>query len=1011
MAPDEPSSEPLGLAVVSASSEEPGYQAKSMLKGDPLSAGWRSAAGCAYPQELVLAIDTDVAQVHTIQFVSHEYLVPSVVELYTSLYRTGQEWVRLGHVKMGTAAGTARGRERKTVKIKVRAVLLRLVLSQPIAHERNGGGQVGLASIVVYGIPQGKQRPGSALAGNDSSGIPDAVSRKAPRMSQLMTRGEQLKTEISIAKAKAVEAEDFLEAERLKSAFERLAEILRAYEQLEVRKLTAISKEDYRAAHEISTNIQEIKNLTELPFNELVCVLNGEEVRPRSAAPVQPPVAATATPVSAAAAAAAAAARPSPVLRPEDLQGQAQDKGQGQGAAADDPTRYDYLMRPKGESPVGPTGERAIRPMNQQQLDELFRLDEDARTQREQALASNVRRRKQLMKKSASRASGLDTDALSTTTASTTRSQVSKSVSGPQAFVFDEAIDVLAEKWERHEAPPPDIAGGVLRGPMAQNLRAAGFTDIFLRLACSKAVHHVQDCLAFMSRALAADPARFWLPSASMISLISESTNMSLLGHASHLLYETYVACLKTRTGLAPAQASAPVSASVSASASNAGAGAGPGAGSIPDVSFALKYPNVTAKVAAQKDNAIVCAVLTASKGEDYLQRRMGGNAAAFASDVMTLLAPIIAKVHESQRRAKLNALNMLATTGSFCCFPARAFVTTLIAPRFIERSAGLAPAEANLQNARLQHAVESRAWACASLVEALPLLVREDTLQPIGDLCSWVLPTATKTEQKRPLMELLALVYASDAGGGRARAFAVDAANASCKSQPMLKAVARSMEAVDRALGLPQPRVLYTAASDTDVGKIVLRTLAAAGPASADGVGVGAGAGKAAPASAGANDDEFPPGMCQFCLWEADSRSAGQPGGPPAGQSVDVQMWTHLMKDCPCCCSCPCCEMIVEIPCLPDHIMMDCARIHDLGYTFMQCPKCRILLTADAYDGHVAECAHTLGETEAVCPLCGVVLHDGEEALMHYSEGEGCKGNPRTTVDLKSIVAQKVDK
>lgn len=50
------------------------------------------------------------------------------------------------------------------------------------------------------------------------------------------------------------------------------------------------------------------------------------------------------------------------------------------------------------------------------------------------------------------------------------------------------------------------------------------------------------------------------------------------------------------------------------------------------------------------------------------------------------------------------------------------------------------------------------------------------------------------------------------------------------------------------------------------------------------------------------------------------------------------------------------------------------------------------------------------MAQDDMVCPLCGVVLEGGEDALCHYSELR-CQANPRTGKEFQEIIRQKVEK
>ena len=111
------------IRVYDSSASDAEFPPSAVLQGNPLSPGWRTALNTPFPVFLTLELD-GLYELSSVQFVSHETLVPLDVELFTSKESPPLEWVRLGVVKMGTAA-QHNARERKTFKFKINARLVK----------------------------------------------------------------------------------------------------------------------------------------------------------------------------------------------------------------------------------------------------------------------------------------------------------------------------------------------------------------------------------------------------------------------------------------------------------------------------------------------------------------------------------------------------------------------------------------------------------------------------------------------------------------------------------------------------------------------------------------------------------------------------------------------------------------------------------------------------------------------------------------------------------------------
>lgn len=127
-------------------------------------------------------------------------------------------------------------------------------------------------------------------------------------------------------------------------------------------------------------------------------------------------------------------------------------------------------------------------------------------------------------------------------------------------------------------------------------------------------------------------------------------------------------------------------------------------------------------------------------------------------------------------------------------------------------------------------------------------------------------------------------------------------------------------------------------------------------------------------------------PGECQFCgLADRDFYD----------HSLLVQ---HFTSECPMLCTCPLCQLPVEIREVHCHLAYDC-EFKDM---VKQCPRCLETVRKEEYDKHVSkkECTmfsdHTL-----VCPLCHARMANGDAFWeVHVMTPPFCPCNPRTAGD-----------
>jgi len=138
--------------------------------------------------------------------------------------------------------------------------------------------------------------------------------------------------------------------------------------------------------------------------------------------------------------------------------------------------------------------------------------------------------------------------------------------------------------------------------------------------------------------------------------------------------------------------------------------------------------------------------------------------------------------------------------------------------------------------------------------------------------------------------------------------------------------------------------------------------------------------------------DDEGPSDTCQFC-------------GLYDPQFTDDTLDYHFWQDCPMLCSCKHCGQVIEIPCLSEHMLLECEHKE----RFRQCPRCDEAIEVEQFQAHVAAANCIVAkppEKYNRCPLCHTDIPPGDEGWQeHLLFPPGCPANARRVP--KNLIAQ----
>ncbi|DBB10866.1 TPA: hypothetical protein ACH3X3_007335 [Trebouxia sp. C0006] len=261
----------LRFTVHSTSGEDPDYPARELLFHSPQTRGWQSPRFCSYPQEVVLRLE-EPAKLEQIQILSHEYKIPTKIEIHVGCLPPGTSdpeqcvMKRLGYLSFNSNERTGhQARELKSVRVNSDAYLLRLVVQRCHTNKLNIYNQVGIIALNLVGqVIQTENLPGvPSYVSNHYQ--PSHISAAAGAMADLsldvnvdpITAGKI--REINKHKEAAVAKEDYDEAKRLKLAIERLKAVGQKVAQLEARKRVAVEREDYDMAKALKQDIDKLR--------------------------------------------------------------------------------------------------------------------------------------------------------------------------------------------------------------------------------------------------------------------------------------------------------------------------------------------------------------------------------------------------------------------------------------------------------------------------------------------------------------------------------------------------------------------------------------------------------------------------------------------------------------------------------------------------------------------------------------------------------------------------------
>ncbi|KAJ1396116.1 hypothetical protein B484DRAFT_407424 [Ochromonadaceae sp. CCMP2298] len=238
----------LRYKVVSFSSEDADYPAAQLNTVSPSTRGWQSVRFCPYPQELGFEILDGYVQISQIQLLSHQSKISSKVEIFIGeggSYRTAT-FKRLGYLSLdGNERSNFQARELKTVFIDHAGSYIKLLINENHVNKQNLYNQVGVIAVSLMGVddPYAAGAKGSAVSKNPYNDLSIDINLDPLTANKLR--------QLSDAKARAVEGEDYSTAKQIKLVEQDLKAMGSKLAQLDMAKSDAVMAEDYDLAKDI----------------------------------------------------------------------------------------------------------------------------------------------------------------------------------------------------------------------------------------------------------------------------------------------------------------------------------------------------------------------------------------------------------------------------------------------------------------------------------------------------------------------------------------------------------------------------------------------------------------------------------------------------------------------------------------------------------------------------------------------------------------------------------------
>lgn len=205
--------------------------------------------------------------IRKIQILSHQAKIANTIELHAGVSPsitdhddTHASYTRLGYLSLDSNEGSGfKARELKSVYVNARGNFLKLTIKKCYANQINQFNQVGIIAINVVGtqstgtpsVPQLMGPAGHPVAASSSSNGGNANMNMIHSLMSQYNCDEKTAEKIfdlEKSKSRAIAAEDYDEAKRLKVRLDSLKQLGGQLALLEKQKIAAVAREDYDTA-------------------------------------------------------------------------------------------------------------------------------------------------------------------------------------------------------------------------------------------------------------------------------------------------------------------------------------------------------------------------------------------------------------------------------------------------------------------------------------------------------------------------------------------------------------------------------------------------------------------------------------------------------------------------------------------------------------------------------------------------------------------------------------------
>ena len=212
------------------------------------------------------------------QILSHQFKIATKLELFVGSCPDSEKpsyhkckFKRLGYLSLDSNERSSwQARELKSVQLDAYGRFVKILVHKNHMNKLNMYSQVGVIAVNVIGdaaVPPGVG--GSIMGGHpsDAGGGQRPAGKKDVSPLDDITfdlnfdpaTAKQIR-ELHMAKERAVKAEDYDAAKRLKDAIDRLKQVGARMAKLELRKKAAVENEDYDSAKQIKVEIDKLRN-------------------------------------------------------------------------------------------------------------------------------------------------------------------------------------------------------------------------------------------------------------------------------------------------------------------------------------------------------------------------------------------------------------------------------------------------------------------------------------------------------------------------------------------------------------------------------------------------------------------------------------------------------------------------------------------------------------------------------------------------------------------------------